>query len=363
MQWKMFICGIACLLGVMVIAAEAQEDRPGQCDTRVVLGGTDRNNPAVGDGNPTSADSLSQTRKYRFVDDGDSTVVPFRMKDYRLTILADVNGKNTFRFLLGTGKAGCVISKKAADKMKLESFGGSEVRGSAGNAATRLVKIDSLQIDNLVWYPRQFEVVDDDEKSKCIFNGFDGVLGYEFFQSFPVRVSFDWKRVVVFDEAKADPPRPGIPVDIDLRSRVAVREMILDGRALQVVIDLAAAERFALYKDWIWTKKYYEGKKYEPNQYDCVGIEGYWKVFGVFGKFSLKIGDLEITDSWTTVEERLKKSPDLVSASWMVIGHRLVEAQKQSPANGLVGVGIVENFNLFIDYPNSRMYFDKRKAE
>lgn len=360
MQRRMCLFGVVWFLCVMVIVCATEGSGQGQCDTRVVLGGTDNGDASDQAG---SVDSTVSPGRYRFIAGEDSTVVPFAMKAYRLTIAANVNGKGPFRFLLGTGKSGSVVSKKVIDKLKLEPYGSSVVRGSAGNAATRMVKIDSLQIENLVWYPGEFEVVDNSDTSKCVFNGFDGVLGYEFFKSFPVRVSFEWKRVVVFNPTNVALPSPGIPVKIDLTRQMAVKGMTLDNRAIQVAIDLSVAARFAVFKDWIWAKEYpLEGGSYDPNYYDCAGIEGYWIDYVKYTNSTLKIDDIVITDSWSDLEKRLTGGRSLESASWMTMGHRLVEAQKRSPVNAIAGVGILERFNLLIDFPNGRIYFDKRQG-
>ncbi len=295
--------------------------------------------------NPANTDSLSSGGRYRFVDGGDSTVVPYNKKSIYHAIAADVNGKNTFYFLLATGRSGNVISKKAADKLKLEPFGGKQVRGSAGNDSTRYVTIDSLQIGTMVWYPQQFEVVDDAERSECVFDGFDGILGYDFMALIPIRINHAWKQVVLFDRSKASPAKPGVAVDIDLTRRQTMAKAIFADYPIQVVIDFASSAPLVLFYDWIWVKTLFKGIPFNLNKYECEGIEGFWIAYEAYLKDSLKIGDF---------------SADSIG---FFIAHRLVEAQKLSPGSAVVGTTYFDNCDVFVDYPNSRIYLEKRKEK
>lgn len=287
----------------------------------------------------------SSRDNYRFADGVDSTVARFKLKDYRLIVTAAVNGKNKMKFKLGTGMASSVISKKAAKKLKLDVAGELKVRGSAAHAETRLVDIDSLQIEDLTWYPGQFEVVEDKDVSDSLFGGFDGVLGYDFFELFPVRINFDYKRWVLFDWTKAVPLKPGIAVDIDLKHRRAIKKMTLDGRSLNVRIDMTVIPSLVVLDDWIGSKKYNDRFHLDPEKFAVLRVIADYKLTHVLkGSPSLEFDGIQT-----------RLSPFL--------GRRPRDAQQFCPANAFMGIGFLENYNLFIDYPNNRIYFEERKKK
>jgi hypothetical protein len=277
---------------------------------------------------------------YRFIDGEDSTVVRFKLKNRTLTISAKVNNKKKLKFLLGTGRKGSVLSKKAADKLDLEMFGESEVRGSAVTAATRLARIDSVQVENLIWYPGQFEVVEDEKLSTTLFGKIDGILGYEFFMTFPMRVNFQWKRLVVFDGTKANPARPGSAIEIDLENRQAVKRMTFDDQPINVLIDLAVDGGFVVFDDWAWSKKYASPTNLDFSRYTHEDIRGYRFLYSAFGRQWLVFDDIKVDPG-------------------LVIGRRSKEAQQFAVSDAAMGVGFLDDFNLFIDFANSIIYFEE----
>lgn len=341
-MWCRFF--VLCMAGLLSTAILAANSVSGISDEGRNQADLAANPDADNDSGNDQAVLPAQQINYCFIDNQDSSVVQCKFKKNLLTIKVSVNGDGIFRFLLGTGKKGSVISKKAADKLKLEPFGETETRWSAGNAATRNVKIDSVQIGSLVWFPETFEVVDDKKESNSLFGDFDGVLGYDFLKLMPIRVDFNFNRITFYNPHVIDLEKPGIPLEINLDSHQAIGEMTFDGRAIPVLIDLASASDFVIFDDWVWANKYAERFYFDPEKFVSQGIEGYWRIYLVIRSLTLKFGEIQLERHF-------------------MIGHRLEDAQKACPAKGLIGIGILDAYNLFIDYPEHLIYFDERKSE
>jgi hypothetical protein len=286
---------------------------------------------AQAESNVQSLDSMSSRGNYKFVNACDSAHWKFKLKDGELTVLAIMNNKR-FKFKLGTGISRTVISIKAAKKLKLEAYGESEVRDATGAVATRFVKIDSVQIADLIWYPGQLDVIDDKETSSGYFGKYDGVLGFDFFELFPTRVDFDKKQLIFFDRVTAQPIKSGDAIPINLDNHQAIANMAFDGLPIKVLIDLAGTSGFDLFFDWPWINQY-------TNRYVPRGRMFYW----LSTKSWLKFGEFQILQTSITIKERSE------------------EDKSMCPAKGVLGVFDLKKFNLFIDYPNSQIFFKERE--
>ena len=286
----------------------------------------------------------SSQNNYRFDNGVDSTVVRFSSKNNDVIIKAKVNGKKTFRFVLDTGAGYTLLSEKMAKKLDVPLVGEDFILGVPGNARIKYAAIDSIQIGDLAWYPGQIMVITGEYESSAIFDNFDAILGYDFFMEFPMRVNFDWKRLALFDKEKANPPKPGSAVTIDLKRHTAMKDMSLDGRPIRVLIDLGSDGEILLFSNYRWFYKLAEKYRYDPATHESLGFRGYKPI--KMGKAdSLKFDDI------------------FVACPEIAIAHRQDNIQQRKYIEALLGVGIMKHYNLFIDYPNSLIYFDECKGK
>jgi hypothetical protein len=289
-------------------------------------------------------DLSSQSKKSRFVDGNDSAIVKFEMKKNWVIVPARINGKNKCNFLLDTGASGCLITHKLAKKLGVETMGEATTDGIAGDVVYRFAEIDSVEMGGLVWYPGRIQVIYGNEETGDIFRSIDGILGYDFFMDFPMRVDLDRRDIVLFDTTLANPAKPGTPVTIDLSHLVARKDMSLDGRPIRMLIDLGANFEIFLYSNYRWFYKLADDLRFNPPDAQA---------FGVGGHRPIKAGRAD----------SLKFDGIYIDRPEVYIAPRPEGFKEVGGVEGLLGAEILTRYNLFIDYPDSKIYFDERQGK
>jgi hypothetical protein len=115
-----------------------------------------------------------------------------------------LNGRGPFRLVLDTGASRSAVIPSVADKLGLEAQTGHQVRvrGVSGTAVVPVLRVDRMDIGDLLLEPAMLPVVAD------VFGGADGVLGNEGLQD--KRIVIDFKRdLITVKRSKREPPGDG----------------------------------------------------------------------------------------------------------------------------------------------------------
>lgn len=286
----------------------------------------------------------TQGPKFRFCCESDSAIVKFKLKKESIIIPARINGKKRCHFLLDSGASGCLITHKMAKKLGLGTMGQVTQSAIAGDVVYKFADIDSVEMGELIWYPGRVEVLYGNEETGDIFRSIDGILGYHFFMDFPMRVDFDDERIVVFDTTLANPVKTGTPVTIDLSHRVARKDMSLDGRPIRMLIDLGADFEIFLFSNYRWFYKLADDLRFDPADAQALTVGGHRPI---------KAGHAD----------SLKFDGVYIDHPEVYIAPRPEGFHEVTGKEGLLGMGILSRYNLFIDYPDSKIYFDERQKK
>jgi len=301
-------------------------------------------NEAIPDSIFSMPDPKLAKSRYRFIGGNDSALVKFKMKKSWVIVAARINGTKKCHFLLDTGASGCLITQKLAKKLALETIGSTSTNGIAGDVVFKFAPVDSIEMGELVWYPSRLEVLYGNEETGDLFRSIDGLLGYDFFMDFPMRIDFDKKRIVLYADDSADVAGAGTPVSIDLSHHAAGKEMSLDGRPIRMIIDLGANFELFLYSNYRWFYKLADDLRFDPADMES---------FGIGGHRSIKAGSAD----------SLKFDGVFVSHPEVYIAPRPEGFTEIGGVEGLLGAEILTRYNLLIDYPDSKIYFEERQPK
>jgi hypothetical protein len=280
---------------------------------------------------------------YRFPQGADSIVIPFELVGNSLRINVNINGKGPFSFLLDSGSGTTMISDRAADSLEIRVGGDIPVRGVGGFGTIGIAEIDSLAIGQLSWWLSRVSVFDFKNLETLSLSTLDGILGYDFFARFPMRVSFDDQTLTLFDSRKATPQKPGERITADIFYQIPITDVWLNGKPLRVGFDLGAQAGVVIRRQSRWYKEMADAIDTLAEKHSVGGVGG-TKQAKSFRADSLRIGALTIADPSVMVfgDDSALPLPDYVE--------------------GLLGVDILNRFNLFIDYGEGKIYFDPREA-
>ncbi len=297
---------------------------------------------------PDSLFSIPDTTDAKFISFGfsnncDSSDIKFKLKNNSVVFEGIVNGKKKFKFLLDTGAGSTLISKKMAKKLRLKAIGESSGVGVSGKAGIEFGKIDSIQFNDIFWYPNNVSILADKNMSSDVFRGFDAIIGYDFLINFPVQVDFDKKLITVFNPKNEKTQPSGKPIGIDLDTKTAMKQAKLDGRPIRLIIDLGSANDITLFSNYRWFYKYSEKLRHEKAMHESRGIGD------VIRSVKLTTADILEIDSLEIVKPMIGLLP------------RPDNFTEDSRHEALIGVKILQQFNLYIDYPNNLIYFAERK--
>ena len=123
-----------------------------------------------------------------------------------------LNGKGPFRLVLDTGASRSAVIPAVAEKLGLEAQTGRQVRvrGVSGTAMVPLLRVDQMDIGDLLLKPALLPIVAD------VFGGADGVLGNEGLQD--KRIAIDFRRdLITVKRSKREPPGEGfrtLPINL-----------------------------------------------------------------------------------------------------------------------------------------------------
>jgi predicted aspartyl protease len=149
---------------------------------------------------------------YRFV--GGSVTVPFRYLSSLIIADVSVNGSPPLAFIVDTGAGITVVNRSRVERLGLTPIGDLEASAGGGDVAMSYVKDVSFGIGGLTLERQTIATILLDPIEGAVGMPIDGILGYDFFSRFVVRLDFVAHTMTVFDPAGPPPPPAGVAVPI-----------------------------------------------------------------------------------------------------------------------------------------------------
>lgn len=261
----------------------------------------------------------------------DSIVVSCPVVDNHLFVTVRVNGRGPFRFLLDSGAGSTVLSLRVANQLGIPVSGGVPARGVGGFGALGFGAIDSITIDQLTLQYSKIMVADFDSLAGGMLADLDGVLGYDFFARFPVRIDFAGSGLIIYRPDLPPKDIPGNQLPLDIYCQLPIINGALDGQPIRLAIDLGAQSGLMVqYNSRTYGLVRAREKKGTPTT----------KIGGVGGAKAVH----------TAVLDSLRIGTVLITAPSVMAPDDFSGMPFPDYIEGIVGIDILKKFDLYMDY-------------
>ena len=289
-------------------------------------------------------DAAAQT--FEFNSKRKRETMSFKMVKNLMIIPLTINGKGPFNFILDTGIGLLLISDpKLIDSVAIKNlrsvnivgFGEGEAlsayvtpsievgfgSASAKNLSAAILKSDLFDLSNYIGMP------------------IHGLIGYEFFNSFIVRINYELNNLTIYRPETAYIPRRGhrIPLSIEERKPYVMADIVLhtgEKLAAKFIIDTGAGHTVSLEAN--------DGVSFELPDAKIAGNLGIGltgPISGYIGRISsLKLGRY-------TLNNVIAAFPNYED-----VGAKIISVNR----NGNIGINILKRFYVVFDYGRSLMF-------
>jgi hypothetical protein len=291
-----------------------------------------------------AGDAFSQ--KFEFNGNRKRESLAFRMIKNQMVIQLHINEKGPFNFILDTGVGLVLISDpKLIDSVSFQNLRSIYISGlGEGEKLSAFISpaVD-LRIGNTIAKNIPAAILKKDvfELSNYVGIPIHGLIGYEFFRSFIVRLNFATSTITIFQPERSYIPRKGsrIPLSIEERKPYITTNIQLKSGKKQLaklVIDTGAGHPVSL--------ETMEGVPFELPEERIRGNLG----VGLTGPINGYIGRISLLHLGKyTLNNVITAFPDYEDVSSRVFSIN---------RNGNMGLAIIKRFHVVFDYNRSAMY-------
>ena len=277
---------------------------------------------------------------FGFAQGASSVTVPFELVNNHMYVDVKLNGRGPYRLLCDTGGANIVTPELAAElglktEGQLEGSGVGEKSEDVG-----LTKVDRLEIGDAFLDKQVFYVFPLGEFGRVEGIRALGLIGYEVFKRFVVRIDYEGHRLTLDNPASFKYAGNGVRVPFKFKDHIPQVQGEIDGIA--GTFDLDTGSRASLDLMAPFVEKHGLKAKYQPK---FEGVTG-WGVGGpsrsaIARATVLKLG--EVTIERPVIELTLQTKG----------------AFTDQYVAGNVGAGVLKRFNLVFDYNGQVIYFER----
>ena len=292
---------------------------------------------------------LSQTSNaqyFEFSGKRKRETIPFKLVKNLIVVPLTINGNGPYNFVLDTGVGLFLITDpKLIDTIKIANLRSIRITGfGEGNELSAYVTPSlKVRIGSAVAESIPAAILKDDifELSGYAGMPIHGLIGYELFSSFTVKISYSASTVTIFSSKKPYVLRKGtkVPITIEDKKPYLVTDIALSNGqkiAAKLIIDTGAGHPISL--------ENYQGRPFEIPQVNIaanlgVGLTG--AINGYIGRIrSVKLGKY-------TLDNVIASFPN-----YSDVGSRVMLVSR----NGNIGNSILKRFDIVFDYAGKAMY-------
>lgn len=140
-----------------------------------------------------------------------------------------VNGRGPYRFFLDTGAGATCIDEKTAQELGLENAGAIKAEGVTGSITVSYVRVDSLALGSLTLLSQKLIALPLHDLPGINTLDVHGILGYDFFSRFVVRLDYANSLLSVYANGGFQPPPGTTPIPIQLEGNVPSTTATVNG--------------------------------------------------------------------------------------------------------------------------------------
>jgi predicted aspartyl protease len=273
------------------------------------------------------------------ITDKRSSSLSFDSANNLIVITATLNGKGPFRFLLDTGATDHVIKPEVAQALGLKVEGGGAIdAGARQKISAGLVRVAEVRIGSFTLERQRFFVT-----PLPASYPFEGFLGAEFFKSFIVSIDFRQSLITLIRPSAFRYHGSGISLPLKFHEGLIPQvKGEVDDNDGWFKLDTGYNGSLALFRNFIEQHKLLA--KYSPQKTSSGGqtVTGEVADSAVAQIRRLKLGDLTINNVLTSFS--------------------LDKEGSNSAFSGAIGILILKQFNIIIDYNRQRVILEREAS-
>lgn len=269
-----------------------------------------------------------------------STTLPFELMNNHIYVEVKLNGKGPFRLLCDTGGAN-IVSPALAQELGLKAEGALQGRGVGEKSEdVGLVKMQVLSVGEATLANQVFAVFPMDAFSAVEGIEIKGLIGYEVFRRFVVRVDYEHNLITLTLPSAFAYKGEGTVVPFQFNEHIPQVDGAIDG--LEGKFDIDTGSRASLTVLGPFAEKHDLAAHYGAKLEAVTG----WGVGGaarglVTRAKVLRLGKVEVHDPVT--ELSLQKKGSFINPY----------------VAGNVGAGVLKRFNIIFDYQHQQLIFER----
>ncbi len=263
--------------------------------------------------------------------------LPVRLVDNRPYVGVSVDGNGPFLFIVDTGATN-TITAPLARTLGLAVQGHSEDHSGAGEGAmeTGFAKVAELDIAG-ARISNQVAEVDPDSLANVEGLGDKGILGFETFSRFVVRIDYGRGVLTLIDPKVFDPKDAGTPIPFDFEGNVVEIAGKFEGLPVRLIVDTGSRAEIVLNKPFV-EQNHLRDK--HPHGIDTVVG---WGTGGPARGYATRGAALDV-------------GPIPVGSVVALLSTQDKGAFAGSDFDGEIGGGVLKRFVVTFDYAHQRMY-------
>ena len=264
------------------------------------------------------------------------TIVPIRLANNHVYVDAMVNGKGPFPFIVDTG-GHTILTPSTVSALGLESQGSAPSAGAGEKIATNgYAKVREIAVGGMRMHDQTALTLDFASRET---EGFEvgGMIGFEFFRRFAVRIDYGGRKMTIIDPARFDPKDAGAPIHFRFYDHIPQVEGRFGNLPGRFDVDTGSRSEINLTTPFVERARLRTAYPGGVLAVDGWGVGGPVKSHVVRGK-SLTLGTMTVADPVASLST--------------------AKAGSFSDANyeGNVGSGFLKRFVVTFDYAHQLMY-------
>lgn len=285
------------------------------------------------------------------INSGKRCYIPFKNFNNLILIRGSVNGSDTLNFILDTGVRNTIIIKKSlADSLKLNYHSKINLLGAVSDKKVNAYVVNQAFLDlyKIEGIISSLIVLEEDYLQLKDFFGTEihGILGYDIFRQFIVRIDYSSHLLTFFNPGEYDPGRrwDKIPIKIEngkpyMNAEVTINDSLQCRPTLLVDLGASHSSLFELGSDDALNLP-------ETFIHSNLGRGLGGEIHGFKARIkNITLGKYPLND---------------VVVNYAFPIDSVVE-NRQVYRNGTIGGEILARFHVVFDYPNGFMYIKKNK--
>jgi hypothetical protein len=274
-------------------------------------------------------------------------ILPFQFVKNLIIVPVTINGKGPFNFILDTGVSLVIITDPSLKSLlNIQNFRNMKITGlgeKGGMNAYTTASIN-MQIGSDIKGDVPAAILQDDLFDLSGFTGMPihGLIGYDFFNSFVVKVKYSTKTLTIYKRDKIYNPGKASKMQLDIEDRKPYisSELVMCDKSeinARLIIDTGAGHPISMETDP-------EGMPFDVPSHNIpaslgIGLSG--PIKGHLGRLpSIKLGKFELKNV-------ISAFPD-----YNDVGVKIPLVQR----NGSIGNNILKRFDVVFDYPHNSLY-------